>query len=144
VGAFTLIRSLYNGEPPAISLMGANIPPVLGQAAREKLQIPATDSVLYLFVAHGRPNTDGLVITSTEMIRADSTGIRRVRWGNLDITLNTKFTKGSGTMVVRDKVTGRVDTIYRGLSTRELSVLGEAVNQLEHTDSAASARPASN
>jgi hypothetical protein len=88
-------------------------------------------------VAHGRPNTDGLVITSSELIRADSTGIRRLAWGNLDFTLNTRLSTGSGTMVARDKASGKVDTLYRGLTTRELAALGETLNKLATVDSLA-------
>jgi serine/threonine-protein kinase len=137
IGALTLIRSMFKSEPPAISLMWPNVPPVLAEVARDRLKIPATDSVLYLFVAHGRPNTDGLVITSSELIRADSTGIRRLAWGNLDFTLNTRLSTGSGTMVARDKASGKVDTLYRGLTTRELAALGETLNKLATVDSLA-------
>ena len=131
IGALTLVRSMFNSEAPAISMMAPNVPPVLAQAARERLKIPASDSVLYVFVAHGRPNTDGMIVTSSELIRADSTGVRRLHWGNLDLTLNTKFTKGSGSVVARDKITGVVDTLFRGLTTRELAALGEAFKRLK-------------
>jgi len=134
VGALTLIRTFFNSEPPAVSMLGANIPPVLSQLAREKLQIPATDSVRYFFVAHGRPNTDGMVITTSELIRADSTGIKRLKWGDLDITLNTRVTSNSGSLIVRDKSTGKVDTVYRGLTTRELTSIGEALNVLQKSE----------
>ncbi len=134
-GVFTLARAVFTGDSPAVSMMGANMPPVLAQLAREKLQIPATDSIRYFFVAHGRPNTDGMVITTSELIRADSNGIKRLKWGNLEFTLNTtRLTGNGGQIFVKDKVTGKVDTIYRGLSTRELSVIGEALNSLEKSE----------
>ncbi len=131
VGAITLVRSMFKSEPPALSLIAPNIPEQFAALARTRFQIPAGDSVLYLFVAHGRPGSDGMAITARELIRADSTGIRRLPWGDLNINLNSQLTQGTGSMIVQDKGSVKVDTILRGLSTRELAAIGEALSKLK-------------
>ncbi|MEO8031809.1 MAG: serine/threonine-protein kinase [Gemmatimonadota bacterium] len=131
VGAVTLVRSMFKSEPPALSLIAPNIPEQFAALARTRFQIPAADSVLYLFVAHGRPETDGLAISNRELIRADSAGIRRLPWGDLNINLNSQLTQGSGSMMVKDKGSTRVDTVLRGLTTREIAAIGEALSKLK-------------
>lgn len=138
VGAVTLLRSLFLSESPAISLVAPNVPAPLASAAQEKLGIPVSDTVLYLFVAHGRPSTDGLVVTSTEMIRVDSAGTRRYPRLDLGVDLNSKggLLRQVGSMVVRPKG-GTADTLFTDLTPRELAAIYEALQALEPKGSGA-------
>jgi hypothetical protein len=136
VGAATLVRSMFNSEPPALSLITPNIPGELVIAARSRLQIPATDSVLYLFQPHGRDATNTLAITAHDLYWQAGGAPRHRHWGNLQLTLNTAFSANSGRLIVKDKNSPTVDTVFVGLSTRELSALSDAATKLKSvTDS---------
>ena len=117
-----LIGTFGKGDPPTVDALSPLIPPALVDSARANGTLTTTDSVLYIFVPHGRGIADGLFITTRDLIASRAGQSRRYSQAD-DFTIDVKLTPGQGYLLIKLPARKLTDTLYRGLSGLELQVL---------------------
>jgi serine/threonine-protein kinase len=117
-----LIGTMGKGAAPSVDALTPLIPPALIDSARANGTLTNEDSVLYIFVPHGHDISDGLFITTRDIIVGRSGDPRRYSQAD-DYTLDVRLTPGQGYLLVKLPSRKLSDTLYSGLSGLELQVL---------------------
>ena len=119
-------RAMAEGDPPALDAIGAAIPDSLVAATRADGSLHAGEVPTYAFIPARRGSDAAIVMTDSVLIVRSRTGARRIPIGDAGLHLDFNKRLGGpsdvGVLVVRAKG-ARPDTIFRGLTGRELARL---------------------
>ncbi|MBK6422626.1 MAG: serine/threonine protein kinase [Gemmatimonadetes bacterium] len=120
--AFQGLNTLRGGAPPSLSATGATIPPALIAEARADGSLQPDEVAAYVFVPHGLPWSEALIITDSAIIRRSARDPRRHALDATTVMQWYRSGKNSG-LWVRARKDGPRDTLFTNLTGAELGAL---------------------
>jgi serine/threonine-protein kinase len=140
-GAWLTVRAMFTDDP-AVDARAPNIPESLAAEARRAADVPADEPLVYVFAPHSAPR-DLLVVTDRRMVRVARGRTRsyaRATTVKVALGCDISLSQANRCRLIAAPAGGAPDTLYSGLSPREVTALARVLAR--EAAPAASAAPA--
>jgi hypothetical protein len=118
-----LIRVFNRGEPPAVDALAPLLPAPLVDSALTMGTLSDRDSVVYIFIPHGKGVKDAFFITTRDIIAVVRGQTRRYPIAE-DYNIDIRRTGSDGLLLVKLRSKRVSDTVYTGMTGMEQQIIG--------------------